>query len=65
MKIVIDKSRCIGAGQCVLKAPHVFDQQEEDGIVILLKARPEGADQAAARLAARVCPAEVIVIEEE
>lgn len=65
MKIVVDKSRCIGAGQCVMKAPRVFDQQEEDGMVILLAESPSGADQDAARLAARVCPAEAIVIVED
>lgn len=65
MKIVVDKSRCIGAGQCVLKAPRVFDQQEEDGIVILLAESPSADDQEAARLAARVCPAEAIAIVED
>jgi ferredoxin len=65
MKIVIDKSRCIGAGQCVLKAPRVFDQQEEDGMVILLNAMPPEQDRAAARQAARLCPAEAITIIED
>lgn len=65
MKIAIDKSRCIGAGQCVMKAPRVFDQQEEDGMVILLNATPPEADREAARLAARVCPAEAITILED
>ena len=43
----------------------VFDQQEEDGIVILLNDHPPASDQAQARIAARVCPAEVIKIEED
>jgi hypothetical protein len=29
-----------GAGSCVLIAPEVFDQREDDGIVILLNAEP-------------------------
>lgn len=65
MKVVIDKSRCIGAGQCVLNAPSVFDQQEEDGMVILLNPAPPEEDKAAARKAARLCPAEAITIVEE
>ncbi|WP_028219435.1 ferredoxin [Paraburkholderia oxyphila] len=65
MKLVVDKSRCIGAGQCVLKAPRVFDQQEDDGMVILLAESPSAEDQDAARLAARVCPAEAIVVVED
>lgn len=65
MKVSIDPGKCIAAGQCVMKAPMVFDQQEEDGIVILLDATPEGAAADGARLAARVCPAEVITISED
>jgi ferredoxin len=65
MKIVVDKSRCIGAGQCVMKAPRVFDQQEEDGIVILRIETPLQQDWDAARVAARVCPAEAITIVED
>ena len=65
MKVSIQPRKCIAAGQCVLKAPMVFDQQEEDGIVILLNDHPEGDDGAAARLAARICPAEVISITED
>jgi ferredoxin len=48
-----------------LKAPRVFDQQEEDGMVILLVESPSAVDQEAARLAARVCPSEAIVIVED
>ncbi len=65
MRISIDQSRCIGAGQCVLKAPTVFDQQEDDGLVILLQESPPPENQAAARIAARVCPAEVISLHED
>ncbi|GAA0915578.1 hypothetical protein GCM10009574_018210 [Streptomyces asiaticus] len=31
MKITVDEEKCCGAGQCVLIAPEVFDQREEDG----------------------------------
>jgi ferredoxin len=65
MKITIDESRCIGAGQCVLNAAAVFDQREEDGIVILLEAAPQGDNQEAARRAARLCPADAIFIDED
>ena len=65
MKISIEPHKCIGAGQCVLKAPQVFDQREDDGIVILLEESPDGPAADAARIAARVCPAEVIHIHED
>ncbi len=40
MKITIDHDKCCGAGTCVLLAPDVFDQRDDDGIVILLDERP-------------------------
>ncbi|MEU7856626.1 ferredoxin [Nonomuraea sp. NPDC049141] len=64
MKITVDEEKCCGAGQCVLIAPEVFDQREDDGIVILLDAEP-GADQhAAVRETAAVCPAGAIFLDE-
>lgn len=39
MKISVDTEKCCGAGQCVLVAPEIFDQ-DEDGIVILLDPAP-------------------------
>lgn len=65
MRVSIEPRKCIAAGQCVLRAPTVFDQGEDDGIVVLLNDHPEREDASAARLAARVCPAEVITISED
>ena len=65
MKIIVDASRCIAAGQCVLKAPTVFDQDQDEGTVILLTEIPARENQEDARLAARVCPAQAITIVED
>ena len=65
MKIQIDKARCIAAGQCVLQAPKVFDQNEEDGIVILLNDNPTEDLWESTRMAARLCPSEAITIIED
>lgn len=65
MRVTIDSSRCIAAGQCVLKSGKVFDQDEENGIVILLQEHPPAELEAATRLAARVCPSEAITIHED
>lgn len=65
MRIEVNRSRCIAAGQCVLKAPQVFDQDEEDGVVILRTDNPAPEVESAARLAARVCPSEAITIHED
>jgi ferredoxin len=64
MRITIDERRCIAAGQCVLNAPELFDQRDEDGIVVLLNANPSEAEQPAARLAAQLCPAQVITTDD-
>jgi ferredoxin len=65
MKIVVDEAKCCGAGQCVLIAPEVFDQNEDDGIVILLEAEPAADRHAAVREAAAVCPAAAIQLDED
>jgi ferredoxin len=65
MRITVDKARCIAAGQCVLKAPQVFDQDEQDGIVILRTENPAPELRESAKLAARVCPSEAITVHED
>ncbi|MEU6714571.1 ferredoxin [Nonomuraea purpurea] len=60
MKVTVDEAKCCGAGQCVLLAPEVFDQREDDGIVVLLEAEPAEGLHAAVREAAAVCPAGAI-----
>jgi len=59
----VDEDLCIGAGQCVLVAPAIFDQDER-GLVILLDATPPAAMHDAARKATKLCPARAITIEE-
>ena len=61
-RIHVDTQKCVGAGQCVLSAPDLFDQ-DDDGIVILLEASPGSDRHAAALKAARLCPALAIRIE--
>lgn len=65
MRITIDEDKCSGAGQCVLVAPKIFDQREDDGVVILLNPSPTGDQMALAREAARHCPAVAITIIED
>ncbi|MEU7281599.1 ferredoxin [Streptomyces sp. NPDC045431] len=60
----VDRERCIGAGMCVLTAPEVFDQDPDDGLVILLDAEPPTAHRAAARMAAGLCPARALAFHE-
>ncbi|WP_058042042.1 ferredoxin [Streptomyces roseifaciens] len=62
MRIEIDKDLCCGAGTCVLLAPDVFDQNDEDGTVILLDATPGAEQRAAVEEAVVRCPTAVISI---
>ncbi|MFH8349887.1 ferredoxin [Streptomyces sp. NPDC018045] len=62
MRITIDPDRCVGAGQCVLSAPQVFDQ-DEDGIVTLL-AEPGTDEEPRARIAGALCPSRAITVHE-
>ncbi|MBO1741551.1 ferredoxin [Leifsonia sp. TF02-11] len=59
MTVVVQRDACVGAGQCALVAPEVFDQ-DDDGIVMLLESDPAGADLELANKAARLCPARAI-----
>ncbi|MEW1640732.1 ferredoxin [Streptomyces sp. NPDC091219] len=64
MKVVVDEDKCVAAGQCVAAAMDVFDQRDEDGIVVLLDENPSAALADDVRNAAAVCPALAIRIEE-
>lgn len=65
MNVTVDETRCCGAGQCVLIAPDVFDQRDDDGVVVLLDARPPREQRGAAREAAAVCPAGAIALTDD
>ncbi|TJZ50345.1 ferredoxin [Streptomyces piniterrae] len=62
MRVHADQEKCCGAGSCVLSAPDVFDQREEDGIVIVLDAQPPAELHEAVREAAAICPAAAISV---
>jgi ferredoxin len=64
MRIDIDLPACIGSGQCVLLAPEVFDQRDEDGIVVLRQPEPGEDSREAVHEAARICPAMAIKVKE-
>ena len=64
MKVIVDQDKCISSGQCVLNAGEVFDQRDEDGVVILLDENPPAEEAENVRRAVAACPAQVITIEE-
>ncbi|WP_410591157.1 ferredoxin [Amycolatopsis sp. lyj-23] len=64
MKIIADTGKCVGAGQCVLTEPSLFDQSEEDGTVIVLDDQPEGELVEKAREAVHVCPSQALSLQD-
>lgn len=65
MKVTIYPEKCCGSGQCVMNAPEVFDQRDEDGIVVLLDSNPPAAQYANVRRSAQICPALAIHLAED
>lgn len=64
MKVSVDQDRCVSSGQCVRNAAEVFDQRDDDGVVILLSDSPPADLAVKVRAAAAACPAQAIQIEE-
>ncbi|WP_433526130.1 ferredoxin [Nocardia pseudovaccinii] len=64
MKVIVDQDKCLANGQCALYAGEVFDQRDEDGVVVLLNERPAPEQADAVHQAADACPARAIHIEE-
>ncbi|MDW5324927.1 ferredoxin [Plantactinospora sp. KLBMP9567] len=65
MRITADLDRCVGAGQCVLTEPTVFDQSDDDGTVIVLGSAPEDAETIGrVREAIRICPSQALALAE-
>jgi ferredoxin len=60
LRLGVDRERCAGAGMCALTAPEVFDQDDEEGLVVLLHPVPAPEHRAAARMAVGLCPAGAI-----
>ncbi len=65
MRVVTDPARCVGAGQCVLTEPAVFDQSDDDGTVVLLKEHVEGEEQVNVEEAAEMCPSQAITLAKD
>jgi ferredoxin len=64
MKVTVDQDICASSGNCVMNAPELFDQRDEDGVVVLLNEHPSDEQIEGARQAAAACPAQAIYLEE-
>jgi ferredoxin len=63
MKIRTDVAACVGAGQCVVVAPKVFDI-DDDGKVVVINKNPGPELDADVRNAVFACPAFAIELDE-
>lgn len=64
MRIVVDRSRCIGVGHCVRTAADLFDSGE-DGLVVVPSAEVDASRADEVREAAGLCPNAAISLAEE
>ncbi|WP_374250920.1 ferredoxin [Micromonospora sp. R77] len=62
-RVRVDRDRCCGSGNCVVTAPEVFDQDDEEGLVLLRFTAPAPETLALVRRAADLCPAGAITVE--
>ncbi|MFB4309729.1 ferredoxin [Actinomadura sp. GTD37] len=64
MEVTVDRDVCVAAGQCAVTAAGVFDQREEDGLVVLLQQDPPPELAAEVRLAMSLCPSRAITVRD-
>jgi ferredoxin len=64
MRIHVDTEKCVGADQCAMAAPEIFDQNDEDGTVILLQAEPASQHADTVSEAVMLYPAQAIQLRE-
>ena len=62
MKVIIDRGKCLSNGNCVMSAPTIFTQDEDDALVLLLKENPDPGEEESARDAVRRCPVRAISV---
>jgi ferredoxin len=64
MKVAADRDVCISAGNCVMVADAVFDQ-DEDGIVMVLVDEVPEAEEQRVRDAVNLCPSGALRLIED
>jgi ferredoxin len=59
LKVSADRDVCISAGNCVMVADAIFDQ-DDDGIVVVLVDDVPAAEEEHAREAVKLCPSQAL-----
>lgn len=60
MRITADTDMCVGAGMCALTVPQVFDQDPEEGTVLLRTSESPAEQVERVQQAVRLCPSGAI-----
>lgn len=63
MKVTADRKACTGAGNCVRLAPDWFDQDDDEGLVVLLSDAPPDGLRPLMRDVVDACPTGAIRVE--
>jgi ferredoxin len=64
VKVSADRDVCIQAGNCVMVAGAVFDQDDDGVVVVLVDEVPDGEEKHA-REAVLLCPSQALQIIDE
>ena len=64
MRVQADRDVCIQAGNCVMTASAVFDQ-DDDGIVMVLVDEVPESEEDTVRQAVKLCPSQALRIVED
>ena len=64
MKVLADRSLCIGAGMCVMTDSAVFDQ-DDGGIVVVLCDDVPADHQPQIRQAVNLCPSGALAVSDD
>ena len=63
MKVLVDRGKCQGYGNCVVAEPSVFDL-DDDGVVKLLTEDPADSLRDQVKDAVRACPMRALQLED-
>ena len=64
VRVEADRDVCIQAGNCVMVADSLFDQDDDGIVVVLVDEVPEGEEHQA-REAVKMCPSQALTIADE
>lgn len=64
MRITVDAERCIGAGQCVMSAPEIFEHDDEGFVAVVIE-HPQASLMAEVKIAAERCPVRAITLHDD